>query len=55
MSNKQKIIDFMRGKEKVAIKDISGGIGLASKFVGSIICINKELFEKVERGVYKLK
>lgn len=58
MSNKEKIIEFMKGKDKVSYKDIATGINLGSKFVASIISIEikkGQTFERLERGFYKLK
>ena len=57
MTNKQKIIDFMRGKESVKVKDIQTGLPEIKPTViwGVIAGDHYKNFERVSRGIYRLK
>ena len=57
MTNKQKIIEFMNGKESVSVKEIQIGLPNIKPTVvwGTIASDKGKTFEKVKRGIYKLK
>jgi predicted transcriptional regulator of viral defense system len=58
MKQKETIIEFMKGKEKVSLKDLYCIAGLKQASIRAII--NKEVskgltFERLGKGNYKLK
>jgi hypothetical protein len=57
MTNKQKIIEFMQGKESISVKDIQAGLPEIKPTVvwGTIASDKYRTFERVGRGIYKLK
>jgi len=57
MTNKQKIVEFMKGKGNVSVKDIQAGLPeIKPTCVWGCIASNEcKIFQKVSRGVYTLK
>lgn len=58
MTQLDKIKDFMKGKNKCTISEISNGTGILKNSVMG--CLNGNIsksmnFERIEKGVYKLK
>jgi hypothetical protein len=56
ITNLQKVIDFMQGKEKCNYKDIAIATGVMKHVVGSLLSVGakKGTFVKVDKGCYKL-
>ena len=57
MTIKDKIVDFMKGKESVKVKEIQANFPDIKPTIiwGTIAMGNGKVFEKVKRGEYKLK
>jgi len=56
MTIKDKIVDFMKDKESVSLNELKTNFAeINQNSIWGVIASNKDIFEKVKRGEYKLK